>query len=234
MNEDNKTVHSICVQRLLEVRERVRLAAEKCGRSPSDITIVGVTKQHGIDAFLETLDFGHVDFGENRVQEAMEKWPSLVQEYPQTRLHLIGPLQTNKVKDAVLLFDAIHSVDRMKLAAKIAEILSANDKSIDLFVQVNTGEESQKAGVFPREADQFIKQCRQDLGLSVTGLMCIPPIDEEAALHFALLSKIAERNNIACLSMGMSNDFEKAIAFGATHIRVGSAIFGPRPVKGTI
>ena len=173
------------------------------------------------------LKDGHRVFGENKVQEAAGKWPSFRETYSGIKLHLIGPLQTNKVKQAVGLFDTIQSVDREKLAVKIASEIQKQGRSPDLFVQVNTGEEPQKSGVFPDQADDFIQTCR-DMDLPIKGLMVIPPAEEEAALHFSLLKKIADRNGIAGLSMGMSADYEKAVAFGATHIRVGSAIFGER------
>lgn len=220
-----------CVSQFLAIRARVDAAADAAKRRRDDITIVAVSKQHGAETVAPLAAYGHGDFGENRVQEAQSKWPDLRAAHPGVTLHLIGPLQTNKVAQAVDLFDAIHSVDRPKLAAKLGAELQARQKSMQLFVQVNTGEESQKAGVLPGAADDFITQCRDEFGLSVDGLMCIPPVDEEAALHFALLAKIAERNDCPLLSMGMSDDFEKAIAYGATHVRVGSAIFGPRAVR---
>jgi len=173
------------------------------------------------------LQQGHRIFGENKVQAAAAKWPAFKEEFDGVKLHLIGPLQTNKVKQAIGLFDAIQTLDREKLARKIASEIQAQGKSPELFVQVNTGTEPQKSGVLPEDSDSFIATCR-DMDLTISGLMVIPPVDEEAALHFALLKKIAERNGIDGLSMGMSADFEKAIAFGATHIRVGSAIFGDR------
>jgi pyridoxal phosphate enzyme (YggS family) len=173
------------------------------------------------------LEQGHRLFGENKVQEAEGKWPMFKDQFPDVKVHLIGPLQTNKVKNAIALFDAIHAVDRPKLAKKLSAEVQAQGKSPDMFVQINTGEEPQKAGVIPAEADAFIQECR-DLDLPIMGLMVIPPVHEEASLHFALLNKIAERNGLSGLSMGMSSDFERAIAFGATHIRVGSAIFGER------
>ena len=170
-------------------------------------------------------------FGENRVQEAQNKWPGLRDEYPDVELHLIGPLQSNKVRDAVALFDAIHTVDRPKIARLIAAEMARLDRQLQLFVQVNTGEEPQKAGVAPFETADFVRQCREQFGLTISGLMCIPPFDEEPALHFALLAKLARQLELPKLSMGMSADFETAIAFGATHIRVGSAIFGSRSLR---
>ena len=170
-------------------------------------------------------------FGENRVQEAQGKWPELKARYPDIELHLIGPLQSNKAADAVALFDAIETIDRPKIAKAIAKEMKRQGKTPKLFIQVNTGEEEQKAGVLPAETDTFVTYCRDELGLKIAGLMCIPPFDEEPSLHFALLGKIAKRNELPGLSMGMSGDFETAIALGATHVRVGSAIFGARTQK---
>ncbi|MGF1453900.1 MAG: YggS family pyridoxal phosphate-dependent enzyme [Alphaproteobacteria bacterium] len=217
---------------LSQLRERIADAAGKAGRAPQDITLIGVSKVHGPERIAPVLDAGLMDFGENRVQEAQGKWPDLRARYPGIRLHLVGPLQTNKLDDALALFDVIHSVDREKLARKLAEALKDRETRPSLFIQVNTGEEPQKSGVLPREADAFITLCRDDLDLRVAGLMCLPPADEEPALHFALLAKIAERNGVSGLSMGMTGDFETAIAFGATHIRVGTALFGERPKPG--
>ncbi len=214
---------------LTQLQGRIGEAAHKAGRPVDDITLIGVSKVHGPERILPVLDAGHRDFGENRVQEAQGKWPAFRERFPKTRLHLVGPLQTNKIEDALALFDVIHSVDREKLARKLAQALEGRAERPDLFVQVNTGEEPQKSGVPPKEADAFIDLCREDLGLPVVGLMCLPPADEEPSLHFALLAKIAERNGLAGLSMGMTGDFETAIAFGATHIRVGTALFGERP-----
>lgn len=210
------------------VKGMIAKAAAKAGRAANGVTLVAVSKTYGADAIRPLLTAGHRVFGENRVQEAMAKWPALKQEYPDIELHLIGPLQTNKVKDAVALFDVIQSVDREKLARALSDAFAKRGAACDCYIQVNTGAEPQKAGVLPADADAFIRLCRDELHLPVRGLMCIPPVDEEPALHFALLRKIADRNGLKNLSMGMSGDFEKAIAFGATHIRVGSAIFGGR------
>lgn len=212
---------------LSEIRSRIEAAARAAGRDPSEITLVAVSKRQPDARVRAVLEEGHRVFGENMVQEAQRKWPGFMEEFPGVELHLLGPLQTNKVKPAVALFDAIHSVDRPKLARKLAEEMERQGRRPTLFVQVNTGEEPQKAGVLPAEADAFIAECRA-LGLEIAGLMAIPPVDEEPSLHFALLRKIAERNGLKALSMGMSGDFEKAIAQGATHVRVGSAIFGER------
>jgi pyridoxal phosphate enzyme (YggS family) len=214
---------------LAAVERRIADAANAALRRRGDITLIAVSKTFAADAVRPVLTSGQGDFGENRVQEAKAKWPELKRQFPQTRLHLIGPLQTNKAAEAVALFDAIHTVDRRKLAGVLAQEIRRQRKDIELFVQVNTGEEPQKSGVLPDEADQFIEFCRGELGLPIIGVMCLPPIDEEPSLHFALLAKIAKRNSLAGLSMGMSSDIEKAIGFGATHVRVGTAIFGERP-----
>lgn len=214
-----------------EVRETMIAAARAAGRDPAGVHLVAVTKMFGPERIRPVIAAGHRLFGENRVQEAAEKWPALRADCPDLELHLIGPLQTNKVKDAVALFDVIETLDRPKLARKIAQEFEKQQKRLRLFVQVNTGEEEQKAGVLPRETDAFIARCREEFALSVDGLMCIPPADEEPAMHFALLAKIAARNGIGALSMGMSADYETAITFGATHVRIGTAIFGERPAR---
>ncbi len=219
---------------LEQIRARIAAAESTNDRPPGSITLVAVTKTHPEAAIREALAAGQRVFGENRVQEALAKYPTLKAAQPDLALHLIGPLQTNKVREAVGLFDVIETVDRPKLAAAIAaEIRRSGQDGVvrqpACFVQVNTGEEPQKAGIAPTEADGFIRQCREVHGLRVDGLMCIPPVADEPSLHFALLSQIARRNGIATLSMGMSADFEVAIAFGATHVRLGTAIFGSRP-----
>jgi pyridoxal phosphate enzyme (YggS family) len=213
---------------LADVRARITAAAKSCGRDPASITLIGVSKTHDAATAALAIAAGQRDFGENRVQEAEGKWPDLKAAHP-VQLHLIGPLQSNKAHDAVALFDVIHTLDRPKLAEKLSEEMRAQGRSLPCFVQVNTGREAQKAGIDPAEADAFIAACRGQWNLPVAGLMCIPPVDEEAALHFAFLREIAKRNGLAQLSMGMSDDFEIAITLGATHIRVGSAIFGARP-----
>jgi hypothetical protein len=212
---------------LKAILERLRAAERRAGRPEGSVTLVAVSKKQPLERIEAVLEEGHRVFGENRVQEAAGKWPAFRERYEGIELHLIGPLQTNKVRQAFRLFDAIQTVDRPKLARTIARIAEEEGRCPRLFVQVNTGAEPQKAGVLPQEADAFIAECR-DLGLVIEGLMCIPPVDEEPSLHFALLAKIAARNGITGLSMGMSADFEKAVAFGATHVRVGSAIFGER------
>jgi len=211
------------------VKKEIGVAEKKAGRAPGSVTLVAVSKVHGTGTILPVLKAGHRVFGENRVQEAQTKWPELKAQFPDVELHLIGPLQTNKVKDAVELFDVIESVDRPKLARALATEFEKQGVKRDCFIQVNTGAEDQKAGVLPAEADDFIRLCRDELKLPVQGLMCIPPVDEEPALHFALLRKIAERNGLSALSMGMSADFETAIDLGATHVRIGTAVFGARP-----
>jgi pyridoxal phosphate enzyme (YggS family) len=213
---------------LAEVERRIAEAAKAAGRLPADVTLVAVSKTHGPERVRELLDVGHRIFGENRVQEAQEKFPALKAEYPDLELHLIGPLQTNKARDAVALFDVIQSVDRERLAAALAKEMERAGKRPACFIQVNTGEEEQKAGALPADLDAFVAACRDVHKLPVVGLMCIPPVDEEPALHFALLAKMAKRNGLAQLSMGMSADYETAVRLGATHVRVGSALFGAR------
>ncbi|MBP5858142.1 YggS family pyridoxal phosphate-dependent enzyme [Marivibrio halodurans] len=214
--------------RLSEVRRKIADAAREAGRAADDVTLVAVGKTFPADAIRPVLAAGQRVFGENKVQEAVEKWPGLRVDHPDVTLHLIGPLQSNKVKDAVATFDVIETVDRDKIARRIAHEMAEQGRTLQLFIQVNTGEEAQKAGVVPAEADGFIARCREEHGLAIAGLMCIPPADQLPAPHFALLAKIAARNGVAGLSMGMSADYETAVRFGATHVRVGSAIFGAR------
>jgi pyridoxal phosphate enzyme (YggS family) len=213
---------------LAEVQGRLAEAAKAAGRLPGEVTLVAVSKTHGPERVRELLEAGQRIFGENRVQEAQEKFPALKAEYPDLELHLIGPLQTNKARDAVALFDVIQSVDRERLAATLAKEMERAGKRPACFIQVNTGEEAQKAGVMPADVDAFIAACRNVHKLPVVGLMCIPPVGEEPALHFALLAKMARRNGLGQLSMGMSADYETAVRTGATHVRVGSALFGAR------
>lgn len=212
---------------LAEIEARIRAEERRVGRAEGSTRLIAVSKVQPLERVEAVLAQGHRLFGENRVQEAAGKWPDLAARFEGVELHLLGPLQTNKIKQAVALFDAIHSLDREKLARKIADQAQAEGRCPDLFVQVNTGEEPQKAGVLPEALDAFVGACRA-MDLKIAGLMCIPPVEEEPALHFALLRKMAERNGIAGLSMGMSGDFERAVALGATHVRVGSAIFGAR------
>jgi PLP dependent protein len=216
------------VARLAEVRGAIARPARDCGRDPAAVTLVAVSKTFPAEAIEPVLAAGQRVFGENYVQEAKAKWPGLRGRYPSVELHLIGPLQSNKAKDAVGLFDVIHSLDRPSLAEALAKAIATARRAPRLIVQVNTGEEPQKGGVMPAEADAFLDQCRGRHGLTIDGLMCIPPADEPPSPHFALLAKIARRNGLDVLSMGMSADFEAAIQLGATHVRVGSAIFGAR------
>ena len=197
-------------------------------RDPASVTLVAIAKSFGTDAIEPVIAQGQRVFGENRVQEAKAKWPSLKDRYPGIELHLVGPLQSNKAKEAVAMFEAIHSLDRPSLAEALAKEIAKQGRKPALFVEVNTGAESQKAGVLPEETDGFVAACRTRYGLEIAGLMCLPPADEPPAPHFALTAKIARRNGLAFLSMGMSADFPIAIAFGATHVRVGTAIFGER------
>jgi pyridoxal phosphate enzyme (YggS family) len=219
--------------RLAEVGRRIAQACAEAGRDPAAVTLVAVSKTFAADAIAPVIAAGQRVFGENRVQEAKAKWPALQGAPPDPHagilLHLIGPLQSNKAKEAVALFDAVHSVDRASLCAALAKEIGRQGRQPLLFVEINTGAEPQKAGVLPQAADAFLRDCREGYGLAVAGLMCIPPADEPPAPHFALTAKIAARNGLKLLSMGMSADYELAIRFGATHVRVGSAIFGARP-----
>lgn len=213
---------------LREVKAQIEAAEQAAGREPGEVTLVAVGKVQPVEKVEAALAQGQRIFGENRVQEAQGKWPELKARYPDVTLHLIGPLQTNKAADAIALFDVIETVDRPKLARVLAAEMKKQGRMLECFVQVNTGEEDQKAGVLPTDADAFIETCRDEHGLNIVGLMCIPPADDEPALHFALLREIARRHDLEKLSMGMSGDYEIAIEFGATHVRVGTAIFGDR------
>ena len=228
MISGNQPISSDPAANLKRVVEHIEAARKAAIAPASEIRLLAVSKGHTAERILPVLEAGHRDFAENRVQEAKAKWPDLRSRFPGLTLHLIGPLQTNKVRDAVELFDAIHSLDRAKLAQALKAALEATGKSLQLFVQVNTGEEAQKTGIAPGEAIAFVRHCRDSLALPVVGLMCIPPVDEEPALHFALLKKLAIACELPFLSMGMSEDYETAIHFGATHLRIGTAIFGPR------
>ncbi len=216
------------IARLQFVRAEIRKTALSNDRKPEGVTLIAVSKTFPAEAILPVLEAGQRVFGENRVQEAKAKWPGLRGRYTDVELHLIGPLQSNKAKEAVALFDAIHTLDRPKIAEALAAEIAKQGRKLKLFIEVNTGGEAQKAGVSPENADAFIKACREQYGLTLEGLMCIPPFDEPPAPHFALLARIARRNGLEKLSMGMSADYMSAIAFGATHVRVGSAIFGMR------
>jgi len=213
---------------LAEVRQEIARACREAGRDPSGVTLVAVSKTFGAEAIAPVIAAGQTVFGENRVQEAKTKWPPLLAQTPGLELHMIGPLQSNKAKEAVALFHAIHSVDRPSLSEALAKEISRQGRHPLLFVEINTGAEAQKAGLLPRDADAFLARCRDDYGLMIGGLMCIPPADEAPAPHFALTAKIAARNGLKLLSMGMSADYATAITMGATHVRIGSAIFGSR------
>ena len=214
--------------KLAAVRREIEDACRAAGRDPATVTLVAISKTFPAGAIADVIAAGQTVFGENRVQEAKAKWPALKAEHPGLQLHLVGPLQSNKVKEALALFDAIHAVDRPSLCAALAKEVAKQGRQPQLFVEVNTGAEPQKAGVLPEQADAFLARCRDEYGLRIEGLMCIPPFDEPPAPHFALLAKIAKRNDLPFLSMGMSADFPRAIEFGATHVRVGTAIFGER------
>lgn len=216
------------IDRLDATKAAIRRAAIDCDRDPAAVTLVCVTKTFPAEDVVPLLEAGHRVYGENRVQEAMGKWPSLRARFPDIELHLIGPLQSNKTREAVETFDVIQSVDREKIAKALAEEIARSGNHPRLFVQVNTGAEPQKAGILPQDADAFLAFCRERCGLTIEGLMCVPPVDEQASPHFALLADIAARNGLHQLSMGMSSDYELAIQLGATYVRVGSAIMGVR------
>lgn len=228
---DDKNDRDDIAHNLATVKASIAAAAESAGREADAVTIVAVSKLHPAERIRCGLAAGHRVFGENRLQEAEAKWPGLKAEFPDARLHLVGALQRNKVAGAVALFDVIETVDRPKLARALAHEMERTGRRPDCFVQVNTGEEAQKSGIHPGDADAFIAECRETFGLPIVGLMCIPPVDEEPSLHFALLADMAARNGLGGLSMGMSDDFEIAVRFGATHVRVGTAVFGPRPPR---
>lgn len=214
--------------RLAAVRGRIVEAAARAGRDPADIRLIAISKTFDAGEIEPVLKAGQRDFGENRVQEAQEKWPRLRARFPDVTLHLVGPLQTNKVRDAVALFDVIHSLDRDRLAGALAKEMARQGRPLSLFVQVNTGEEPQKAGVVPEKTVEFVERCRVTHGLVIKGLMCLPPLQDDPTPHFEMLRRLAEGLDLPALSMGMSADFETAIAHGATHVRVGTAIFGER------
>jgi pyridoxal phosphate enzyme (YggS family) len=228
MASDNAPLTPSLPNALASVEYDIFRACNEARRDRASVTLIAVSKTHHADAILPVIAAGQRVFGENRVQEAKAKWPGLISATPDVALHLIGPLQSNKAKDAVALFDAIHSVDRPSICEALAKEIDLQKRIPQLFVQLNTGEEPQKAGIAPAEADAFIAACKDRYGLQISGLMCIPPLDDAPAPHFALTAKIAARNGLANLSMGMSADFAIAIQFGATHVRVGSAIFGAR------
>lgn len=213
---------------LEDILARIALAATDAGREPATVSLVAVSKTFDGDHIRPALIAGHRVFGENRVQEAQGKWPALREEFPDLELHLIGPLQSNKAADAVALFDVVESVDREKIARALADEVHRQKRSVRFYIQVNTGLEPQKAGIAPDDVSNFVRLCRDDLMLELDGLMCIPPVDENPGPHFALLAKLADENGLTKLSMGMSGDFETAVSFGATSVRVGSAVFGSR------
>jgi pyridoxal phosphate enzyme (YggS family) len=227
-SQDSQPITAHSPNGLARVEQEILRACKEARRDRADVTLIAVSKTFDADAISPVIEAGQRVFGENRVQEAKAKWPALMSAYSDIALHLIGPLQSNKAREAVALFDAIHSVDRPSICQALAKEIALQKRSPQLFVQLNTGEEPQKAGVAPDEADAFIASCREKYGLPISGLMCIPPANDAPAPHFALTSKIAARNGLANLSMGMSADFAIAIQFGATHVRVGSAIFGAR------
>ncbi len=214
---------------LSDIKSRIADAEAKYSKPLNSTSLIAVSKLQPNQRVLKVLDAGHREFGENYVQEAASKWPTWRETYSQLKLHMLGPLQTNKARQAMELFDCIHSLDRPKLAKTMARLAQELGKCPELFIQVNTGAEGQKAGIFVKDLEGFIVDCRQTKDLPIAGLMAIPPVNEEVSLHFALLKKLADNNGLTGLSMGMSDDFEKAISFGATHVRVGSAIFGSRP-----
>jgi pyridoxal phosphate enzyme (YggS family) len=224
MIEDSQSTQA----RLANVTGRIAAAARAAGRDPQSVRLIAVSKTFDAAAIAPVLDAGHRIFGESRVQEARAKWPALRERYRGIELHLVGALQSNKAREAVELADAIHAIDRPRIAEAVAHEIVRQGKTVELFIQVNTGEEPQKAGVAPGETERLLRFCRDDLGLAIAGLMCIPPQEEAAGVHFAFLAKLARELGLAALSMGMSADFETAIAFGATHVRVGSEIFGSR------
>ncbi|NVK18674.1 MAG: YggS family pyridoxal phosphate-dependent enzyme [Methylocystaceae bacterium] len=218
-------------ENLAQVKDSIVQSAKAADRKPDEIELVAVSKVHEASTIRPALKAGHRVFGENRVQEAHGKWPELKEEFSGVCLHLIGSLQTNKVKEAVALFDVIETVDRPKLARALAKEMEKQGKVLDVYLQINTGEEDQKGGCLPKDADEFITLCRDELNLSIKGLMCIPPADEEPSLHFAFLRKLVQKHGLEGLSMGMSGDYETAIRFGATSVRVGTAVFGVRAKK---
>ncbi|HJS61309.1 MAG TPA: YggS family pyridoxal phosphate-dependent enzyme [Pseudolabrys sp.] len=224
---------AVALTGLKHVRTEIARACSDANRDPSEVTLIAVSKTFAAETIEPVIAGGQRVFGENRVQEAKAKWPQLLEKHSGLELHLIGPLQSNKAKEAVSLFDAIHSVDRASLCDALAKEIGKQKRQPTLFVEINTGAEAQKSGVLPQNADAFLAACRDQYGLKISGLMCIPPLDEAPGPHFALTAKIARRNGLNLLSMGMSADFTTAIALGATHVRVGTAIFGTRPKSAT-
>ncbi|MTI01083.1 YggS family pyridoxal phosphate-dependent enzyme [Roseibium sp. RKSG952] len=222
-------MNEAAAEQLFAVQEAIRKAEHEHGRTENAVTLVAVSKTFDVPEIRPVIEAGQRVFGENRVQEAMKKWPELRKHHDGIELHLIGPLQSNKAREAVETFDVIHSVDREKIAKALKAEMDRQGRPLPCFIQVNTGEEPQKAGIPPKETDAFIAFCKEEVGLEIVGLMCIPPVEDAPGPHFALLEKIAKRNGLNQLSMGMSSDYDVAVGFGATHVRVGSAIFGARP-----
>ena len=225
----SETSKSDITQSINIISKLVKTTTISSGRCQKSVTTIAISKNHAVERLQWAIDAGQRVFGENRVQEAVDKWPLLKEKFHDIELHLVGSLQGNKVLRAIEIFNSIHTIDRIKLARSISRAMDKNGFRPECFIQINTGEEPQKGGVLPDEADKFICECRDDIGLPIIGLMCVPPQAEESSLHFSLLKKIAKRNGLNCLSMGMSGDFQKAIRLGATHVRIGTAIFGERP-----
>jgi pyridoxal phosphate enzyme (YggS family) len=228
MNELNYITHQEIIKNFTDIKERIIVAAGKADRDPGTIKLIVVTKKFNADAIKPILDLGHCDFGENRIQESFNKWPNLLEDYPNISLHLIGPLQTNKTKECLKIFNTIHTLDRLKLANALDKEINNGGVSKKIYAQVNTGLEEQKSGILPKELDRFLDDTKIMNSFHVTGLMCIPPVNEEPSLHFSFLKKLSDKYNLKDLSMGMSSDFEKAILFGSTSVRIGSGIFGTR------
>lgn len=228
MNEHYQITHQEIIKNFTSIKEKIIFAADKADRDPSTIKLVAVTKKFNEDTIKPILDLGHLEFGENRIQESLNKWPRILEEYKNIRLHLIGPLQTNKTKECLTLFDTIHTLDRLKLASILDKEMNNCMASKKIYMQVNTGLEEQKSGILPSEINSFLKDTKDIDSFNITGLMCIPPVDEEPSIHFAFLKKLSDTYNLKDLSMGMSNDFEKAILFGSTCVRIGAGIFGKR------
>jgi len=233
MADDKEQVEAAqeVVGHLQTVKAAIVAAAQSAGREGADVSLVAVSKEQPDERVTAAIEAGQRIFGENYVQPALHRWPAWKQRYPDVRLHMIGPIQTNKARDVVRLFDVIETLDREKLARALSKEMATQNRRPACLIQVNIGEEEQKSGIPPAETDRFVRLCRDELSLPVTGLMCVPPVDDEPSMYFALLAKIAARNDLQILSMGMSADFETGVQFGATHVRVGSAIFGARPLK---
>jgi PLP dependent protein len=228
MNEYNKITHQEIVNNFISIKERIAVAADAADRDPDTIKLIVVTKKFNEEMIRPVLDLGHLDFGENRIQESINKWPRILEDYKNITLHLIGPLQTNKTKECLGLFDVLHTLDRVKLASAIDKEVNVNIVPKKIYMQINTGLEEQKSGVLPHRIESFLEDIKHINSFDVSGLMCIPPVDEEASIHFSFLKKLSDKYNLKDLSMGMTGDFEKAILFGSTSVRIGSGIFGAR------